>query len=53
MTFHHHEARGRLPGSDGTMKHNLHFADLLTLAAASNAEAKHGSSSVSEPAGTR
>jgi hypothetical protein len=28
MAFHHHDARG-LPGSDGTKKHNLHFADLL------------------------
>lgn len=29
MAFHHHEARGRLPGSDGIKKYNLHFADLL------------------------
>lgn len=29
MAFHHHEARGRLPGQGGIMKYNLHFADLL------------------------
>ena len=29
MAFHHHEARGRLPGSDDIKKYNMHFADLL------------------------
>jgi hypothetical protein len=29
MAFHHHEARGRMPGSDGFKKYNLHLADLL------------------------
>ncbi|EKF58306.1 hypothetical protein QWE_16928 [Agrobacterium albertimagni AOL15] len=29
MAFHHHEVRGRLPGSGAIMKYDLHFADLL------------------------